>query len=159
MWIMAGGGFARLPDGTVVVALSLPRPPAHGAAGAWPWRPGPGTPGPALPAPTGWSAHADTARTVRAAAPAAAGPPTGEDARVRVLVHARNRARALTRLRNLGLRSVYLRGNAEPPSPDEITAVLHHPDGLVWRAVPGAANASWQPIGALLAPHRRVRTG
>jgi hypothetical protein len=55
---------------------------------------------------------------------------------VRVLVHARNRARALTRLRNLGLRAVYLRGNAAPPTPDEVTAVLHHPDGLLWRSAP-----------------------
>ncbi|MGW1110380.1 hypothetical protein ACWD44_04560, partial [Streptomyces albidoflavus] len=37
--------------------------------------------------------------------------------RVRVLVHAKNRARALTRLRNLGLRAVYLRGNGAPPTP------------------------------------------
>ncbi|WP_436738673.1 hypothetical protein [Streptomyces sp. BBFR102] len=78
--------------------------------------------------------------------------------RVRVLVHAKNRARALTRLRNLGLRAVYLRGNAAPPTPDEITAVLHHPDGLIWRAAatPSAdAPVSrppelWRPIRALL---------
>jgi hypothetical protein len=75
---------------------------------------------------------------------------------VRVLVHAQNRARALTRLRNLGLRAIYLRGNAEPPSPDEITAVLHHPDGLIWRTAPDAAlgrelpQELWQPIRALL---------
>ncbi|MFE7812617.1 MULTISPECIES: hypothetical protein [unclassified Streptomyces] len=85
---MAAGGFSKLPNGTVVVALNLPSP-AAGSAGS-----------------------------------------------VRVLVHAGNRARALTRLRNLGLRAVYLRGNAAPPSPDEITAVLHHPDGLIWRTAP-----------------------
>ncbi|MFJ9621551.1 hypothetical protein [Streptomyces sp. NPDC101181] len=53
-----------------------------------------------------------------------------------MLVHAANRARALTRLRNLGLRAVYLRGNDQPPTPDEVTAVLHHPDGLLWRGAP-----------------------
>ena len=78
---MAGGGFCKLPNGSVVVALTLPsprRPPATAVRyGSW--------------------------------------------------SHAANRARALTRLRNLGLRAVYLRGNAEPPTPDEITAVLHHP--------------------------------
>ncbi|MET8565857.1 hypothetical protein ABZV75_36845 [Streptomyces flaveolus] len=99
---MAAGGFCKLPNGTVVVALNLP----YGPAG------------------------------------------------VRVLVHARNRARALTRLRNLGLRAVYLRGNAEPPTPDEITAVLHHPDGLIWRTVPAdngvIVNELWHPIRALL---------
>ncbi|MGX8906306.1 hypothetical protein AB8O64_13875 [Streptomyces sp. QH1-20] len=102
---MAGGGFAKLPDGSVVVALPLPSPPGGG-----------GTPG----------------------------------ARVRVLVHAANRQRALTRLRNLGLRAVYLRGNTEPPTPDEITAVLHHPDGLVWRSVPDDDTESWHPIATLL---------
>lgn len=78
-------------------------------------------------------------------------------AAVRVLVVAQNRARALTRLRNLGLRAVYLRGNAAPPSPDEITAVLHHPDGLIWRTAPDNAVSTvvgvpelWRPIGALL---------
>ncbi|MCP3765126.1 MULTISPECIES: hypothetical protein [Streptomyces] len=113
---MAAGGFSKLPNGTVVVALNLP-------------------------------------------SPAAAGPGS-----VRVLVHAGNRARALTRLRNLGLRAVYLRGNAAPPSPDEITAVLHHPDGLIWRTAPDSAAPSgpgpsgpgdlvvelWHPIRALL---------
>ncbi|MEU9354496.1 hypothetical protein AB0D65_26835 [Streptomyces griseoloalbus] len=107
---MAAGGFCKLPNGTVVVALNLPSP--------------------------------------------AAGAPAG----VRVLVHAQNRARALTRLRNLGLRSVYLRGNAAPPSPDEITAVLHHPDGLIWRTAPdhGVLTGTdltvelWHPIRALL---------
>ncbi|MEV4338458.1 hypothetical protein [Streptomyces sp. NPDC049590] len=98
---MAAGGYSKLPNGTVVVALNLP----YGSAG------------------------------------------------VRVLVHAGNRARALTRLRNLGLRAVYLRGNAEPPTPDEITAVLHHPDGLVWRTAPGSGVSMpelWHPIRALL---------
>ncbi|MYY02762.1 hypothetical protein GT035_11215 [Streptomyces sp. SID4913] len=95
-----------MPNGSVVVAITLPRP-AECAAG--------GTP-------------------------------------VRVLVHAGNRARALTRLRNLGLRAVYLRGNAEPPTPDEITAVLHHPDGLLWRARPERAQELWHPIRALLRP-------
>ena len=111
---MAAGGFSKLPTGSVVVALNLPRPIADG---------------------------------------------TGS---VRVLVHARNRARALTRLRNLGLRAVYLRGNAAPPTPDEITAVLHHPDGLIWRtapeppdngvgpAGPELAQELWHPIRALL---------
>ncbi|MET9482937.1 hypothetical protein [Streptomyces sp. NPDC006638] len=98
---MAGGGFSRLPNGTVVVALTLPSPATEGGA-------------------------------------------------VRVLVHAGNRARALTRLRNLGLRAVYLRGNAEPPTLDEITAVLHHPDGLLWRTTPECVEELWQPIGALL---------
>lgn len=103
---MAGGGFSRLPNGTVVVALTVPSPVAEG-------------------------------RTVR------------------ILVHAMNRARALTRLRNLGLRAVYLRGNAEPPTLDEITAVLHHPDGLLWRGTPECAQELWQPIRALLRPARR----
>ncbi|MEW2133977.1 hypothetical protein [Streptomyces sp. NPDC005435] len=100
---MAAGGFSRLPNGTVVVALNLP----YGSAG------------------------------------------------VRVLVHSRNRARALTRLRNLGLRAVYLRGNTAPPTPDEITAVLHHPDGLVWRTAPldgTSASGLWRPIRSLLRP-------
>ncbi|MFI0238936.1 hypothetical protein [Streptomyces sp. NPDC016845] len=77
-------------------------------------------------------------------------PGPGERA-VRVLVHAVNRPRALTRLRNLGLRAVYLRGNAHPPTPDEITAVLHHPDGLVWREAPLASTGElWHPIRTLL---------
>ncbi|WP_165986524.1 hypothetical protein [Streptomyces sp. YIM 98790] len=99
---MADGGHVRLPDGSMVVAVALPRPEAAGA-----------------------------------------GP-------IRILVHAPNRARALTRLRNLGLRAVYLRGNASPPTPDEITAVLHHPEGIVWRctAAPGPL-ASWHPMAAL----------
>ncbi|MDG9721709.1 MULTISPECIES: hypothetical protein [unclassified Streptomyces] len=112
---MAAGGFCKLPNGTVVVALNLPSPTAAGGAGT----------------------------------------PLGG---VRVLVHAHNRARALTRLRNLGLRAVYLRGNTAPPTPDEITAVLHHPDGLIWRTAPVAGAAGgpdlvqelWHPIRALL---------
>ncbi|WP_282549750.1 hypothetical protein [Streptomyces rochei] len=106
---MAAGGFSKLPNGTVVVALTLPSPATPGGS-------------------------------------------------VRVLVHAHNRARALTRLRNLGLRAVYLRGNAAPPTPDEITAVLHHPDGLIWRTAPVAGVTGgpelvqelWHPIRALL---------
>src|SRR4051795_3213900 len=113
---MAAGGFCKLPNGMVVVALNLPSPAADGMSG--------GT------------------------------PPGG----VRVLVHAQNRARALTRLRNLGLRAVYLRGNAAPPTPDEITAVLHHPDGLIWRTAPDnavvggpeLAQELWHPIRSLL---------
>ncbi|MEK8143475.1 hypothetical protein NKH18_19325 [Streptomyces sp. M10(2022)] len=107
---MAGGGFCKLPNGTVVVALTLTRP----AQGARPAEPGT----PAVP--------------------------------VRVLVHAANRTRALTRLRNLGLRAVYLRGNTQPPTPDEITAVLHHPDGLLWRDTPQTDQELWHPIRALL---------
>lgn len=98
-----------MPGGSVVVALTLPRPPAGGAPGV-----------------------------------------VAEDGNVRVLVHAVNRARALTRLRNLGMRAVYLRGNAQPPTPDEITAVLHHPDGLLWRCAPDRAEELWHPIRALL---------
>lgn len=208
---MAVGGFAQLPDGSVIVALSLPSPgagaapapgtsaaatggppgPAPGAAppGAdprtvaaaphargdrrtapVPWPAGPG----ATAAPQGapapwrhrlspddpwaperrrWSAHADAARTVRAAAPRTGVLAAPEEPCVRVLVHAGNRARALTRLRNLGLRAVYLRGNTQPPTPDEITAVLHHPDGLVWRARPGDETEAWHPIGTLLRHH------
>lgn len=89
----------RLPDGSVVVALSLPRPEQPG--------------------------------------------------RMRVLVHAQNRARALTRLRNHGLRSVYLRGNAAPPTPDEITAVLHHPEGILWRSSPQHGTEPWHPMTKL----------
>lgn len=106
---MPGGGFCKLPNGSVVVALSLPSP-------------------------------------------------AGGDGSVRFLVHAANRARALTRLRNLGYRAVYLRGNAQPPTPDEITAVLHHPDGLLWRpdqgTGQGAGTGLWHPIRALLRPAR-----
>ncbi|MFC9284921.1 hypothetical protein [Streptomyces collinus] len=103
---MAAGGFCKLPNGSVVVALNLP---------------GLG--------------------------------PAGDTAGVRVLVLAQNRARALTRLRNLGLRAIYLRGNTAPPTPDEITAVLHHPDGLIWRTAPDngvIATELWHPIRALL---------
>ena len=115
---MAAGGFCKLPNGSVVVALNLPSPSgAYGSGGG-----------------------------------------------VRVLVLARNRARALTRLRNLGMRAVYLRGNAQPPTPDEITAVLHHPDGLIWRTTPVPDNGVavtagigpervqelWHPIRALM---------
>ncbi|MEU3714091.1 hypothetical protein [Streptomyces catenulae] len=100
---MSQGGFIRLPGGSVVVALALPRP-------------------------------------------------GGDGRRVRVLVHAANRQRALTRLRNLGLRAVYLRGNMRPPTPDEVTAVLHHPDGVVWRQTLDDDTESWHPIRALLRP-------
>ncbi|MCY0949052.1 hypothetical protein [Streptomyces sp. H27-S2] len=102
---MPGGGFVRLPGGSVVVALTLPRPSSGDG---------------------------------------------GDGGSVRVLVHAANRARALTRLRNLGMRAVYLRGNARPPTPDEVTAVLHHPDGLLWRCAPDVAEELWHPIRALL---------
>ncbi|WP_434590191.1 hypothetical protein [Streptomyces sp. A5-4] len=98
---MSGGGFVRLPGGSVVVALTLPSPAA-------------------------------------------------DDHKVRILVHSVNRARALTRLRNLGLRAVYLRGNTAPPTLDEITAVLHHPDGLLWRTAPEEVEELWHPIRALL---------
>lgn len=103
---MSAGGFSKLPNGSVVVALTLPNPAMGGGS-------------------------------------------------VRMIVHAVNRARALTRLRNLGLRAVYLRGNAEPPTPDEITAVLHHPDGLIWRTAPDAVAELWHPIRAL----KRQRPG
>ncbi|MFD8940530.1 PP2C family protein-serine/threonine phosphatase [Streptomyces californicus] len=106
---MAGGGFCRLPNGTVVVALTLTRP----ADGSGPY----------------------------------GGTGTAPGAPVRVLVHAANRARALTRLRNLGLRAVYLRGNDRPPTPDEVTAVLHHPDGLLWRGAPPEGPAAGGPGG------------
>lgn len=138
---MSRGGYAELPDGSVVVALTLPRPESRSAriparrAAPDPYR------------RRRWSAHADEAHTVRPAS--AAGHPA-EEARVRVLVHSLNRARALTRLRNLGLRAVYLNGNSEPPTDDEVTAVLHHPDGLVWRATPEGDRGSWHPIATLL---------
>ena len=105
---MAAGGFCKLPNGSVVVALNLPSPSGAYSSGA---------------------------------------------GSVRVLVVAQNRARALTRLRNLGLRAVYLRGNGSPPTPDEITAVLHHPDGLIWRTAPGVdalASELWHPIRTLM---------
>lgn len=108
---MAHGGFIRLPGGSVIVALTLPRPLSAGAAGS---------------------------------------------GRIRVLVHAVNRQRALTRLRNLGLRAVYLRGNSEPPTPDEVTAVLHHPEGLIWRTAPDDEWELWHPIAALLRPPGRT---
>ncbi|MEV0124084.1 hypothetical protein AB0I16_21575 [Streptomyces sp. NPDC050703] len=97
---MSAGGFCKLPNGSVVVALTLPGPAPRGGT-------------------------------------------------VRVIVHAANRARALTRVRNLGLRAVYLRGNAAPPTPDEVTAVLHHPDGLIWRTAPDDVRELWHPVRAL----------
>jgi hypothetical protein len=175
---MAGGGFVQLPDGSVIVALTIPVPdrraarhsePDTGAttdAGTEPATEG-RQPGPVrqgrrggpydglMPEPRRWSAHADEAHTVRAVTARR----HGDEPYVRVLVHSVNRARALTRLRNLGMRAVYLRGNAEPPSADEITAVLHHPDGLVWRTTPGDDRESWHPIESLLHPSDRVRTG
>jgi hypothetical protein len=144
---MARGGFAQLPDGSVIVALTLPRP-ADAARTA----PAARTTAAALPAPRRWSAAADEPHTVRAAT-----EPREEPA-VRVLVRAGNRARALTRLRNLGLRAVYLTGNTEPPTPDEITAVLHHPDGLLWRASPHDDTESWHPIVSLIGARRRTPT-
>lgn len=154
MVIMSGGGFVRLPDGSVIVALTLPVPRAQGGpnpaaappVGARGARRSASSGAPALLPATRWSAHADEPHTVRSAAPRR----PGDEPRVRVLVHARNRARALTRLRNLGLRAIYLRGNAEPPTADEATAVLHHPEGLVWRAVPEDDRESWHPIASLL---------
>lgn len=151
---MSGGGFVRLPDGSVIVALTLPLPRPHGAAGGG----APLTPAPRrsrMPegwGPSGplrsrrWSAVADEPHTVREAASRR----PWDESRVRVLVHAGNRPRALTRLRNLGFRAIYLRGNAEPPTADEVTAVLHHPEGLVWRAVTDDDRESWRPIAALL---------
>jgi hypothetical protein len=107
---VAPGGFSRLPGGTVVVALTLPRPGADEGDGT-----------------------------------------------IRVLVHAANRQRALTRMRNLGFRTVRLAGNAEPPTPDEISVVLHHPDGLVWRPHHADPAGPWQPLSALrrAGPHHR----
>ncbi|GAA2616086.1 hypothetical protein GCM10009863_32260 [Streptomyces axinellae] len=157
MVIMSGGGFVRLPDGSVIVALTLPVPRRHGAGHGTvpPARSAGGTRRSGSAGVSGaegllpsrrWSAAADEPHTVREAVPRR----PGDEQCVRVLVHAGNRARALTRLRNLGLRAIYLRGNAEPPSADEITAVLHHPEGLVWRAVPDDDRESWRPIAALL---------
>ncbi|MFJ1974652.1 hypothetical protein ACIO93_39175 [Streptomyces sp. NPDC087903] len=84
-------------------------------------------------------------------------PAPGGETGVRVLVHAANRARALTRLRNLGLRAIYLRGNAAPPTPDEISAVLYHPDGLVWREITACEPTAWRAFttlaGVRLATH------
>ncbi|MFF7213408.1 hypothetical protein ACFZAU_23195 [Streptomyces sp. NPDC008238] len=82
-------------------------------------------------------------------------PGGAPDEYIRVLVVAVNRQRALTRLRNLGFRAARLVGNMEPPTSDEINAVLHHPDGLVWRRIPSAPAAPWQSIGALLGPTAR----
>lgn len=79
---------------------------------------------------------------------------TGKEPRLRVLVHSANRQRALTRLRNLGFRGVHLRGNAAPPTPDEVSAVLHHPEGLVWRSVDAADGELWQPVSMLFRPTR-----
>jgi hypothetical protein len=76
--------------------------------------------------------------------------PAGCGEEIRVIVLAVNRQRALTRLRNLGFRGARLSGNAEPPTPDETTAVLHHPDALIWRPAEAAPAAPWQPIAALL---------
>lgn len=175
---MAGGGFVQLPDGSVIVALTIPVPdrragrhpePETGAtpdtgtepatAGRQPGLVRQGRRGGPhdglMPERRSWSAHADEAHTVRAATTRR----QGDEPRVRVLVHSFNRARALTRLRNLGMRAVYLRGNAEPPTADEITAVLHHPDGLVWRTAPADDRESWHPIESLLRPSDRVRTG
>ncbi|MCM2419593.1 hypothetical protein G3I60_20350 [Streptomyces sp. SID13666] len=101
---MAVGGFTKLPNGNVVVALKLPHP-------------------------------------------------GGAEDSVRVIVHAQNRQRALTRLRNLGFRAARLSGNTEPPTPDEVTAVLHHPDGLVWRHSASGSEELWQPFRAT---HRRA---
>ena len=129
---MAHGGFCKLPNGTVVVALTLPAPAAAAAVAA--------------KSPRGAAPDASMAKT---ATGSRAATQSGDCGTVRVLVHAVNRARALTRLRNLGLRAVYLRGNAHPPTPDEITAVLHHPDGLIWRTAPLRADELWHPIRSL----------
>ena len=75
--------------------------------------------------------------------------PDGSPGTVRVIVHAANRQRALTRLRNAGFRGVRMAGNTEPPTPDEITAVLHHPDGLVWRARADDDSEPWHPMSVL----------
>jgi hypothetical protein len=75
------------------------------------------------------------------------GATPGDD--IRVIVLAANRQRALTRLRNLGFRAVRLVGNAHPPTPDEVQAVLHHPDGLVWRDVAATDAVGWQSFSAL----------
>jgi hypothetical protein len=78
--------------------------------------------------------------------PRPGGAPGGD---IRVIVLAVNRQRALTRLRNLGFRSVRLSGNAHPPTPDEVRAVLHHPDGLVWRDIAAEDGVGWQAFSAL----------
>ncbi|MFF6780283.1 hypothetical protein [Streptomyces sp. NPDC012510] len=163
---MAAGGFCKLPDGNVVVALNLPRTTAGATAGALP-TPGSGGVFATLPraatrapqgAPPGGATVGGTgpagAGLVGGAAGAAGAGGVPGDGSVRVLVLAANRARALTRLRNLGMRAIYLRGNAAPPTPDEITAVLHHPDGLIWRPSPTTPPSTtpelWHPIRALL---------
>lgn len=81
--------------------------------------------------------------------------PAGPGGRLRMLVHAANRQRALTRVRNLGFRSVHLRGNAHPPTPDEVSVVLHHPEGLVWRPADADEAEMWHPAGALFRSVRR----
>jgi hypothetical protein len=75
--------------------------------------------------------------------------PTCPEHVVRVVVHSLNRQRALTRLSNLGFRGARLSGNGEPPTPDETNAVLHHPDGLIWRDYHAGAAEPWHPIRAL----------
>jgi hypothetical protein len=68
---------------------------------------------------------------------------------VRFVVLGVNRQRALTRLRNLGFGAPRFSGNAEPPTPDEISAVLHHPEGLVWRPYDAPDTEPWHPVSAL----------
>jgi hypothetical protein len=75
-------------------------------------------------------------------------PPSG-GGDIRVIVLSANRQRAFTRLRNLGFRGVRLVGNAEPPTADEVRAVLHHPDGLVWRDAAATDAVGWQAFTAL----------
>jgi hypothetical protein len=75
--------------------------------------------------------------------------PARAELTLRVVVHAQNRQRALTRLSNLGFRGARLSGNAEPPTPDEVSAVLHHPDGLVWRDYHARGGDPWHPISTL----------
>lgn len=156
---MAAGGFCKLPDGNVVVALNLPRTTAAATGGALPTT-GSGGVFATLPrvptrapqaAPPGGGAGSTVGSAAAGAGAAGVVPAEGS---VRVLVLAANRARALTRLRNLGMRAIYLRGNAAPPTLDEITAVLHHPDGLIWRPSPTTPPSTtpelWHPIRALL---------
>ncbi|MCW2874509.1 hypothetical protein [Actinacidiphila oryziradicis] len=83
-------------------------------------------------------------------------PGTAQGPDIRFIIHAQNRQRALTRLRNLGFRGARLSGNSEPPTPDEITAVLHHPDGLIWRPAAATDADPWQPIAALLREQTRT---
>lgn len=75
--------------------------------------------------------------------------PAGTGQTVRVVVHSLSRQRAMTRLSNLGFRGARLSGNVEPPTSDEITAVLHHPDGLVWRDYHARSAEPWHPISTL----------